>query len=65
MGYSRNEEILENILGENDELPAAQSRMEALLLQILQMLAAGGTLKAVTNGNGTVTMTIERGVNNG
>ena len=55
MGRSRNEEILENILGETDQLAPASSRNEALLIQIYEMLQESKDLK-VTYDNGTVTI---------
>ena len=39
---SRNEAILQNILGADNELQAPQSRIETLLLQLLQALGGGG-----------------------
>ena len=42
MGQSRTENILENILGGSNPLPAAQSREEALLKQILEQGGGGG-----------------------
>lgn len=39
---SRNEAILQNMLGAENELPEPQSRIEDLLLQILDMLQQGG-----------------------
>lgn len=55
MGYSRIEEILENILGETDELAEPRSRNEALLIQIYEMLQDEKDLVA-TYENGTVTV---------
>lgn len=55
MGQSRFEEILENILGETDDLEAPRSRNEALLLQIYEMLQDSKDLVA-TYENGTVTV---------
>lgn len=59
MGQSRNEEILENILGETDVLADPRSRNEALLLQVYELLQELD-LK-VTYDNGTVTIKLERG----
>ena len=55
MGYSRIEEILENILGETDELAEPRSRNEALLIRIYEMLQDEKDLVA-TYENGTVTV---------
>lgn len=55
MGKSRIEEILENILGETDDLENPRSRNEALLLQIYEMLKDDKDLVA-TYDNGTVTV---------
>ena len=55
MGRSRNEEILENILGETDQLAEPVSRNEALLIQIYEMMQEINDLK-VTYDNGTVTI---------
>lgn len=38
---SRNEAILQNILGASNELEAPQSRIESLLLQLLTMISSG------------------------
>lgn len=43
---SRNEAILQNILGATNPLGEPQSRIEALLQQILEEGAMGGKLKA-------------------
>lgn len=55
MALSRIEEILENMLGESDPLPAPLSRNEALLIQLLNKLQSQDELKATEN-NGTVTL---------
>jgi hypothetical protein len=55
MGQSRNEEILENILGETDILADPRSRNESLLLQIYEQLQDSKDLVA-TYENGTVTV---------
>lgn len=57
MGQSRIEEILENILGEQDDLKAPVSRNEALLISIYEMLQESKELKA-TYDNGTVTISV-------
>ena len=57
MGLSRIEEILENILGETDQLPEPISRNEALLLAILNQENVSGNLTASYN-NGTVTLKV-------
>ena len=57
MGQSRIEEILENILGEQDELKSPVSRNEALLISIYEMLQESKELKA-TYDNGTVTISV-------
>lgn len=44
MGKSRNEEILENILGEQDPLEFPRSRNEQLLHLIYEMLQDGAQL---------------------
>ena len=41
MGQSRSEDILENILGDDNDLTSAQSRLEDLLLQLLEQGASG------------------------
>lgn len=43
MGQSRVEDILENILGGDNELQAPQSRVEVLLTQIYESGSTGGT----------------------
>ncbi len=55
MGQSRIEEIMENILGETDDLETPRSRNEALLLQIYELLQADNRLVA-TYDNGAVTV---------
>lgn len=55
MGKSRIEEILENMLGETDDLEAPRSRNEALLLQIYELLQDSKDLVA-TYEDGTVTV---------
>ena len=55
MGQSRLEEILENILGETDDLESPRSRNEALLIQIYEKLQNEKDLVA-TYENGTVTV---------
>jgi hypothetical protein len=41
MELSRNEKILKNILGESHELDEPQSRIEALLMQLLEKMSTG------------------------
>ena len=60
MGYSRNENILENILGADNELPDPVSRIEVLLLQLLDLIQEL-KLKAESDGNGNVEVKLERG----
>jgi len=43
---SRNEAIVQNILGADNEIPAPESRMETLLQQILATLGGGGDAAA-------------------
>lgn len=57
MGKSRNEEILENILGEQDPLESPRSRNEQLLHLIYEMLQDGAQLEA-TYEDGKVTLTV-------
>lgn len=57
MGQSRIEEILENILGEQDELKTPVSRNEALLISIYEKQQESKELKA-TYDNGTVTISV-------
>ena len=47
---SRNEAILQNILGADNELETPQSRIEALLQQLLAMLGGGGDAAEVEVG---------------
>ena len=47
---SRNEAILQNILGADNELEEPQSRIEALLQQLLAMLGGGGDVAEVEVG---------------
>ena len=47
---SRNEAILQNILGADNELETPQSRIEALLQQLLAMLGGGGDVAEVEVG---------------
>ncbi len=54
MGKSRIEEILENILGETDQLAEPVSRNEALLIQIYEMLQEGKSLVATVDEDGKV-----------
>lgn len=64
MGMSRNENILENILGADNDLPEPVSRIEVLLLELLD-LVQGLKLKAESDGNGNVELSVERGEQNG
>ena len=59
MGQSRNENILENMLGAQNPLGEPQSRIEDLLMQILEKgIAGGGTLIAEDDGNGNITLKV-------
>ena len=60
MGQSRNENILENILGAENEIPEPVSRIETLLIQIKDMIAEL-KLSAESDGNGNVELSMERG----
>lgn len=51
MGQSRNEDILENILGAQNPLGEPQSREEALLMQILEQGGGGGSSTTVLYSN--------------
>ena len=56
---SRNEAILQNILGADNVIVAPQSRIEALLQQILEEGAMGGKLKAEYDSDtNTVTLSV-------
>ena len=65
MGQSRNENILENILGASNPLGAPQSREEALLMQLLEKLDVtvlkwlGVTTTELTDGSTTNPITID------
>ncbi|MBR2246055.1 MAG: hypothetical protein IJ880_03365 [Bacilli bacterium] len=65
MGQSRNENILENILGASNPLGAPQSREEALLMQLLEKLDVtvlkwiGVTTTALSDGSTTNPITID------
>ena len=66
MGLSRNENILENILGANNELGEPQSRIEALLMELLEAIQGGQLgpalyLKAVAIADGKTTFTDQDG----
>lgn len=68
---SRNEAIVQNILGATNEIPAPQSRMETLLQEILGKLGGGGDVAAPTIGykiqkkqNIAITHSSEAGANN-
>lgn len=57
---SRNEAILQNILGANNVLGEPQSRIEALLMQILEQGGGGGGAVDSVNGQtGTVVLDAE------
>lgn len=43
MGMSRNENILENILGAENDIPEPVSRIENLLIQLLEAIGSGGS----------------------
>ena len=62
MGKSRNEAILENLLGANNPIIPPISRIEKLLISILQ---AGmvGKLKATDQGDGIVKLENEVQIN--
>lgn len=64
MGMSRNENILENILGAENELPEPVSRIETLLLELLDLVRSL-QLNAESDGEGNVELTVERGDSNG
>lgn len=67
MGQSRTENILENMLGGSNPLPAAQSREEALLMQLLEKISVidkaiiwrGVTTTEITDGSSTNPVTID------
>ena len=56
MGKSRNEAILENMLGASNELEEAKSRIERLLMQILEQ---GSVSKPTVAGKYALQVTIE------
>ena len=64
MGQSRNENILENILGASNPLGAPQSREEALLMQLLEKLKKlgfnwlGVTTTEISDGSEISTISI-------
>lgn len=53
---SRNEAILQNILGADNVLGEPQSRIEALLMQILEQGGGGGAVNSVNGQTGTVVL---------
>ena len=55
---SRNEAILQNILGANNVLGEPQSRIEALLMQILEQ-GGGGAVNSVNGQTGAVVLDAE------
>ena len=57
---SRNEAILQNILGADNVIVTPQSRIEALLIQILEEGAMGGKITASYDEN-THTVTLSNG----
>ena len=60
MGQSRNENILENMLGAQNELGEPQSRIEDLLMQILdQGIGSKGELEATDDNHGNVEIKIK------
>lgn len=63
MTLSRNEKILSNILGADYEILPPMSRIEVLLIEIMNMLAEYG-LTANSDGNGNVELSVERGEEN-
>ena len=56
---SPNEAILQNMLGENNELREPQSRIEELLLELLDQLSAGAP--AIPESDGDYKLHIENG----
>lgn len=50
MELSRNEKILKNILGESHELDEPQSRIEALLMQLLEAMPKGDSSTITVTG---------------
>lgn len=60
MTKSRNEKILENILGADNALDAPVSRIEALLLELLDLVQSL-KVTAESDGEGTVKVSVERG----
>ena len=48
MELSRNEKILKNMLGESHELDEPQSRIEALLMQLLEAMPKGDADQTIT-----------------
>lgn len=56
---SRNEAILQNILGANNVLGEPQSRIEALLMQILEQGGGGGAVNSVNGQTGAVVLDAE------
>lgn len=56
---SRNEAILQNILGAENVLGEPQSRIEALLMQILEQGGGGGAVDSVNGQTGTVVLDAE------
>ncbi|WP_458397835.1 hypothetical protein [Anaerotignum sp.] len=56
MGKSRNENIIENMLGAENELEEPKSRNEKLLMQLLDQTIIVGNISAKDDGNGTVTL---------
>lgn len=63
MGLSRNENILENILGAENDLPEPVSRIEVLLLELLDLIQEL-KLKAESDGDGNVELSVNRGESN-
>ena len=59
MGKSRNEKIIENMLGAENELEEPKSRNEKLLTDLLGRSIIIGDFKVTDDGNGTVTIKTE------
>lgn len=60
MTKSRNEKILENILGADNTLDSPVSRIEVLLLELLDLVQSL-QVTAESDGEGTVTLNVEGG----
>ncbi len=65
MTKSRNEKILGNILGEENVLEEPKSRIEVLLIQLLEALENSDIhLVADSDGNGNVEVSLVQGESN-